>query len=94
MTTKASEAETPAAAATRARCRPVTVSIGSHETLLSPVVLASGQLNSVAGTSPPTADGGYVLIVIEPIHGNACPAAADGPCTCGARAEFERVLLR
>lgn len=86
--------ETPAAAATRARCREVIVTIGNADTYLGAVVLPSGQLNSMQDASPPTPTGGYVLIAIEAIHGPTCAAiVAAGLCDCGAQKLLERMIL-
>jgi len=92
----AADAESPAVTATRARCREVKILIGTAETTLGPVILPTGQLNSLSDASPPNEAGGYVLVVMEPIHGDRCAMLRPlpRPCSCGAQATFERLILR
>jgi hypothetical protein len=87
---------TPAAAATRRRCREVTITIGNLVTVLGPVITPGGQLNSLVDASPPSEAGGFVIIAMEPIHGERCAALepTPRPCSCGAQAMLEELILK
>jgi hypothetical protein len=72
-----------------ARCRYAEIRIGKDTARLDPIVDDKGRLNSLQSASPPTARGGYVLVIVEAVHGDPCAALAGGACDCGAQKQLE-----
>jgi hypothetical protein len=91
--------DTPAAAITRARCQYAELVIGGKRTReqliggryarLDPVIEPDGRLNSVQSISPATSGGGSILVVVEALHAETCPALAAERCACGAQRLLE-----
>lgn len=85
--------ETPAAKATRARCRYVELVINGRRATMDPVITPDGRLNSCQTIGPAAEGGGYVVGVVEAAHAAGCPALRAGRCGCGAQTQLDALIL-
>jgi hypothetical protein len=85
--------ESAAAARTRAKCKHAEVRIGEQYAVMFPIIAPNGTLNSLQSLSPPTEGGGYLLVVVEPIHAEACDTFKKRPCTCGGQLLLEHFVF-